>query len=408
MRYDVIGSNGLAAKPARKPPESGWPLKETLMVQVKPFFYDITDEEIAYFQKEAAEILRSGKLILGDYTKRFESRFAEYVGVKHAIAVNSGSSALEFLLRVKRAEGKTLLVPTNTNFATVAAVIRVGGRVQYLDMDENTFAPTLGMVQQAVERGPNDSRFPLAGVLWVHIGGIISAAFPRVVNYAREAGLFVLEDAAHAHGSELKGVRSGNLADGAAFSFFATKVVTTGEGGMVTTNDEEEDAILRSLRNQGKRGMDFGGLHTDFGNSSRITEVGALLGLIQLNKLPEMLKRRQAAYEVIAKALDENGIGYVSAQHMNAASHYKLIVRLPDGKGAEDVKRALASDGVFAGGGVYEIPCHQQPVFRGICEGERYPVAERWCPHHICPPLTSGTTVEDARRVGEALIRHLA
>ena len=378
------------------------------MLQVKPFFYDITDEEIAYFQERAAEVLRSGRLILGEYTKQFENRFAEYIGVKHAVSVNSGSSALEFLLRLKQAEGKTILVPTNTNFATVAAVMRVGGRVQYLDMDADTFAPTLTMVQQAVERGSIDGGYPIAGVLWVHIGGIISAEFPRVVDYAREAGLFVLEDAAHAHGSALNGVRSGNLADGAAFSFFATKVMTTGEGGMVTTNDDEEDVILRSLRNQGKRGMDFGGLHTDFGNSCRITEVSALLGLIQLNKLTEMLNRRQAAYEVITEALDRSGIDYVSTQHMDAASHYKLIVRLPTGKRAEDVKQALAGDGVFLGGGVYEIPCHQQPAFRGICEGESYPVAERWCPHHICPPLTSGTTLEEARWVGEALAKHLA
>ncbi len=378
------------------------------MLQVKPFFYDITDEEIAYFQEHAAAILRSGKLILGEYTLRFESRFAEYIGVKHAITVNSGSSALEFLLRVKQAEGKTILVPTNTNFATVAAVMRVGARVQYLDMDENTFAPTLGMVQQAVERGPIDRGFPIAGVLWVHIGGTISAEFPSVVAYARATGLFVLEDAAHAHGSELNGVRSGNLADGAAFSFFATKVMTTCEGGMVTTNDGEESNIVRSLRNQGKRGMDFGGLHTDFGNSCRITEIGALLGLIQLNKLAEMLSRRQAAYEVITRALDECAIGYVSAQHMDAASHYKLIVRLPAGRRRDEVKQALAGDGVILGGGVYEIPCHQQPVFSGICAGESYPGAERWCPHHICPPLTSGTTLEEARLVGKALIKHLA
>lgn len=378
------------------------------MREVKPFFYDITEDEIAYFQEHAGGILRSGKLVLGEYTKRFESHFADYIGVQHAIAVNSGSAALEFLLQAKQAAGKTVLVPTNTNFATVAAVLRVGGRVQYLDMDENTFAPTLGMVQQAVERGPIDHDFPIAGVLWVHIGGVISSEFPQVVDYGRANGLFVLEDAAHAHGSMLNGVRSGNLADGAAFSFFATKVLTTCEGGMIATNDDEEDMILRSLRNQGKRGMDFGGLHTDFGNSSRITELGALLGLIQLNKLTQMLERRQVAYAAITEALDRSQVGYVSVAHMDAASHYKLMVRLPADKRVADVKPALAADGVILGGGVYEIPCHQQPVFSGICEGMSYPVAERWCPNHICPPLTSGTTLEEARWVGEVLARHLA
>ena len=144
-----------------------------------------------------------------------------------------------------------------------------------------------------------------------------------------------------------------------------------------------------------------------FGNSSRITELNALLGLMQLKKLPEMLDRRRAAYELITSALDQGEIEHVSTRHMDAASNYKLIVLMPEGRRMEDVKQALADDGVVLGGAVYEVPCHRQPVFQGICAGESYPVAERWCPQHICPPLTSGTTDEQAHFVGESLVRHL-
>jgi perosamine synthetase len=256
--------------------------------QVKPFYFDITDEEIDYFTRESAKILRSGTLILGEYTTRFEQAFAEFIGAKHAISVNSGSTALEILLRLKKVEHRRVLVPTNTNFATVASAIRAGGYVQYLDMDPTTFAPSLAMVREAVE-GPSDSkRGPIGGVLWVHIGGVVSPEFPEVVGYCRDKGLFVLEDVAHAHGSQLGGIKAGSLADGGAFSFFPTKVMTTCEGGMITTNDDDEDYLARSFRNQGKRGVSYGGLHHDFGNSGRITEVSALLGLIQLNKLPHM------------------------------------------------------------------------------------------------------------------------
>jgi dTDP-4-amino-4,6-dideoxygalactose transaminase len=374
---------------------------------IKPFYFDITDTEIELFLTEAEQILRSGALILGKHTTEFEKAFAEYVGTRHAIAVNSGSSGLEILLRLKEAEETTVLVPTNTNFATVAAVLRVGGRVQYLDMDEQTFAPSLAMVQEAVEKGSREPDAPISGVLWVHIGGVISPEFPQVVEYCHQQGLFVLEDTAHAHGSQIKGVKAGNLADGAAFSFFPTKVMTTFEGGMLTLNDDKEDYIARSLRNQGKRGMDFGGLHSDFGNSSRITEIGALLGQIQLEKLPQMLQKRQKAYEKITAPLQEAGISFVSTEHMDAASHYKLIVHLPEGKSPQAVKAAMAEEGIFLGGTVYEIPCHQQPVFQGICAGQHYPRAERWCPNHICPPLTSGMTETEAQQVGEALARHL-
>lgn len=377
------------------------------MEPVKPFFFDVSDPEIDEFLDGARSIMKSGSLILGPFTEQFEQQFAEYVGTRHAIAVNSGTSALEILLRIKKVEGKTVLVPTNTNFATAAAVIRAGGFVRYLDMDPKTFAPTLEMVRAAVEDAPASSDAPLAGVIWVHIGGVISGDFPAVVEYCRDKGLFAIEDSAHAHGSQLGGVRSGNLADGAAFSFFPTKVMTTFEGGMITTNDDDEDYLARSFRNQGKRGMAFGGLHHDLGNSNRITEISAVLGLIQLRKLPEMLAVRQRGYKAITGALDGAGIAYVSVAHMDVASHYKLIVPLPDGRAGDALKRALAAEDVFLGGAVYEIPCHQQPVFEGICAGIAYPAAERWCPNHICPPLTSGTTEEQAVHVGRALVRAL-
>lgn len=377
------------------------------MRQVKPFYFDITDEEIAYFQQESAKILRSATLILGEYTTRFEQAFAEYIGVKHAISCNSGSTALEFLLRIKKVEGTAVLVPTNTNFATVAAIIRAGGEARYLDMDKKTFAPTLAMVQEAIARHRAKSKAPVSGVLWVHIGGVVSPEFLEVVSYCRKHGLFVMEDAAHAHGSQIKGVKSGNLADAAAFSFFPTKVMTTCEGGIITTNNDEEEYLARSFRNQGKRGMNFGGLHHDFGNSSRITEPGALLGLIQLKKLPQMLARRQRGYEIITKALDKAGLSYVSTAHMDAASQYKLIVHVPEGRHTDDLKKKLSGDGVLCGGGVYDLPCHKQPVFEGVCSGESYPGADRWCPNHICPPLTSGMTEDDARYVGEMLVKHL-
>ncbi|MDJ0658715.1 MAG: DegT/DnrJ/EryC1/StrS family aminotransferase [Crocosphaera sp.] len=371
---------------------------------IKPFYFDVTEEEIDFFAEASKTILKSGRLILGENTAEFEKAFAEYVGSKHAIAVNTGSSGLEIILRLKKATGTTVLVPTNTNFATVAAVLRVGGEVQYLDMDDSTFAPSLQMVKDAVEKGGTPG---ISGVLWVHIGGVISPEFPQIVEYCHENGLFILEDTAHAHGSQINGVQAGNLGDGAAFSFFPTKIMTTFEGGMITVNDDEEDYIARSLRNQGKRGMDFGGLHTDFGNSTRMTEIHAVLGRIQLAKLPQMIARRQRCYELMTAPLREAGIKFVSTDHMDHASQYKLMVLLREGKTAKEVKAALAEEDIFLGGTVYEIPCHLQPVFEGVCQGQSFPNAEYWCPRHICPPLTSGMTDEEAKIVGDALVRHL-
>jgi perosamine synthetase len=372
---------------------------------IKPFLLDLTDEEIEDFGRGAADVLRSGMLLLGEQTRAFEAEFAAYVGTRFAIALSSGTAALEILLRIQGVEGRTVLVPTNTNFATAAAVLRAGGRVRYLDMDPVTFAPTLAIVEDALARLAGED---VAGLFWVHIGGVISPELPGVVDFCRRHGLFVFEDAAHAHGSALGGVKAGALADNAAFSFFPTKVMTTGEGGMITTNVAEVDLLARSFRNQGKRGGAFGGLHHDLGNSFRITEVGAVLGRIQLAKLPAMLARRRRACDLITAALDRAGLAYVSTAHMDTASNYKLIVPLPPSRTAGEVQKALAADGVILGGAVYEIPCHRQPVFAGIDVEAELPNADLWCPRHICPPLTSGMTDEQAERVGAALVKHLA
>ena len=375
------------------------------MDPIKPFHFDVDDTEIDVFLEGARGIMKSGNLILGEHTRAFEEAFAAYIGTAHAVSVSSGTAALEIMLRIRDVNERSVLVPTNTNFATPAAVLRAGGRVTYLDMDPATFAPTLAMVQDAVNADAETG--DLAGLIWVHIGGVISPEFPAVVAFCHEQGLFVIEDAAHAHGSALGGTKAGKLADGGAFSFFPTKVMTTFEGGMITTDDANEAELARSFRNQGKRGVSFGGLHHDLGNSNRMSEISALLGTIQLAKLPDMLARRQRAYNAIASRLREAELSFVSTDHMDTASQYKLIVHLPEGAAVEEVKKALAAKGVILGGTVYELPCHRQPVFEGICPDGSYPHADTWCLRHICPPLTSGTTEEEAERVGEALVSYL-
>ena len=365
---------------------------------ISPFYLDLTDQEIAGLERALGEILRGGTLILGPHTKRFENEFADYVGVKHGVAVNSGTSALEILLTAHGANGKRVAVASNTNFASVAAIIRAGGEPVFMDMTEAYFVPDLDILKYTVEK------YKVSGVLWVHIGGIINPDFIDVAAYCQSNGLFLLEDAAHAHGSSINGVKAGALADGGAFSFFPTKVMTTTEGGMVTTDDEEVAALARSMRNQGKRSGNYGGLHSDLGSSWRMSELSAYMGLVMLTKLDAMVARRSQAAAKIAMKLDQLGVEYCRTDHMDQASNYKFIIRLAEGKGYEDFKARLREEGVACGGGVYEVPCHLHPVFRDIPyeEGE-LAVTEALCPRHICPPITSGTTTDNIESMNRAL-----
>jgi len=366
---------------------------------VKPFYLDISDDERAELQDAVGEILASGQLVLGPRTEAFEAEFASYVGVEHAVSVSTGTAALEIIFRAKNIENKRIAVPTNTNFATVAAIMHAGGIPVMLDMDPETYVPTAAMLEAA------HAEAPLAGAVWVHIGGLVAPDFDDAIAFCRANGLFMVEDAAHAHGSETPAGKAGALGDAGAFSFFPTKVMTTLEGGMITTNDAHVAAKARSFRNQGKGGAKFGNDHTDLGNSWRLNEFGAAMGSVQLRKLDEMVARREHGVHALTPKLEELGLHWCKIDHMTRFSGYKLIVRIPEGesRSTAELKAAFKELGVIIGGGVYDKPCHLQPVFASLGKGSgSFPMAEAWCPRHLCPPITSGTTGDDIDQVADA------
>lgn len=370
---------------------------------VNPFYLDLTESEISDIQNAVGEILRSGSLILGKYTEQFEHEFAGYVGTRHAVSLNSGTSALQVLLARKEAKGRKVAVPTNTNFACVAAILHSGGQPVYMDMTVDYFVPDLDILQHTVDKHPD-----LAGVLWVHIAGIIAPDFEQVVAFCKQNGLFLIEDCAHAHGSQLHGRKAGAFADGGAFSFFPTKVMTTVEGGMITTNSKEDAEFARSCRNQGKRGGNYGGLHQDLGNSWRMSEIEAYIGLVQLAKLNAMIARRRRAADKLIAALKNKRVDFCGIDHMDQASLYKFIIRYRNKATVAEIKERFKQGGVALGGGVYETPCHLQPVFEDIFyEPEDVKVAHKFCPRHICPPITSGTTDEDVEKIIAAISNYL-
>lgn len=378
-------------------------MRSSQVTQITPFFLDLTEAEIAAIQAEMGNVLRSGQLILGKHTEAFEAEFARYAGTRHAVSLNTADSALEVLCVLKGANGRKVAVPSNTHFGSVEAIVRAGGQPVFMDMTEKYFAPDLRILKET------NARHGVGGVMWVHIGGLIAPDFMEVAEYCRSAGLFLIEDCTHAHGSRMHGLSAGAFGDGGAFSFFPTKVMTTMEGGMIVTNSAEDAALAKSLRNQGRRHAANCGLHHDHGSSWRISEIAAFMGLVQLTKLDRMVATRQAAADLVTSRLRQAGIGWCETDHMDTASQYKLIVRLPAGIAADAAKQALSAEGVICGAGVYETPCHRQPVFAGIpFRDEDLAVTDARCPRHVCPPITSGTSIAHANRIAEALVKVLS
>ncbi|MBS0184486.1 MAG: DegT/DnrJ/EryC1/StrS family aminotransferase [Nitrospira sp.] len=353
-------------------------------------------EDRAWIADRIQEVLATGQLTLGKYGTEFEQKFAQFCGVRHAIAVNSGTSSLEIILRTIGVEGKDVLVPTNTFFATAAAVVHAGGRPVLVDMDPESFGVR-----------PEDLEMKLtartAAVIVAHIGGIVSRRLPDLQIWAAQKGIGLVEDAAHAHGASYKGVRAGAFGIAGSFSFYPTKVMTSGEGGMIVTNDGRIAEEARIYRDQGKASFTVNA-HVRMGYNWRMSEPHAIIGFKHLERLPAMISDRQriaALYDRELSAL--KGLTIVTAPTEGVCNYYKYLVMLNERRDRKALKTLLRGQyGVSLAGEVYEEPLHKQPVFAEYVSGP-LPVAEDYCARHLCLPIFSGMEEAEARHVVETL-----
>ena len=353
-------------------------------------------EDRAWIAERIQEVLASGQLTLGRYGTEFEQQFAAFCGTRHAVAVNSGTSALEIILRALGVEGKDVLVPTNTFFATAAAVVHAGGRPVLVDMDPESF----GVRPEDVERSLTPET---AGVIVVHIGGGVSRRIRELQELVRKKGLWLVEDAAHAHGSSHDGVKAGAFGIAGSFSFYPTKVMTSGEGGMIVTNDDRIADEARIYRDQGKASFTQNA-HVRMGYNWRMSEPHAIIGLKHLERLPAMIKERQA----IAALYDRGLAGLRNLSRLEVppgglCNYYKYIAVLKEQRDRKALKALLRERyGVSLAGEVYEEPLHKQPVFAPYASSP-LPVSEDYCARHICLPIFSGMEERDAHQVLGAL-----
>jgi perosamine synthetase len=348
------------------------------------------------------ESLTSGSLTLGPHTERFEAAFAQRHRAPYAIAVSSGTSAIEIILRHLEVAGTEVVVPANTFFATAAAVMHAGGRVRLADVDARTLALSVATVEAALTERT-------AGVVMVHIGGLISPETVAIRDLCARRGLFFVEDAAHAHGSALGGVPAGAFGAAAAFSFYPTKVMTSGEGGMIVTSDVRlrDDALI--YRDQGKAGF-LGGEHVRLGAAWRMSELHAAVGLVQLRRLDEFIATRRAAAAIYDDALSGSegsdappGIEPLPVPAECATNYYKYVAMLDPGTDRDAFKRTLREEhAVSLSGEVYAAPLHHHPVFADLGH-DALPVSEAVCARQVCLPIHSDMTSDEAGRVVDAL-----
>jgi perosamine synthetase len=364
-------------------------------MRVPPARVSFPPEDRAEILARIDQSLTSGQLTLGPIGRELEAAFAKRHSTEHAIAVSSGTSALEIILRSLDVEGREVIVPANTFFATAAAAVHAGARVVFVDCDPATMAFDLADVESRLTADT-------AAVVAVHIGGLISPAMPALEQLCRERGVHLVEDAAHAHGSALGGKSAGTFGIAAAFSFYPTKVIAGGEGGIIVTNDEAIVEAAHTYRDQGK-GSFLANFHTRLGANWRMSEPHAAIVLSQLGRLDEFIAARQALAKRYDAALDDLGL---QGLHIPADAHcnyYKYIAFLPGGIDRATLKQTMREKfDVGLSGEVYDTPLHRQPVFEAFAD-RALPGAEYIGDHHICLPLYPSLGEGDADYVIESL-----
>jgi len=338
------------------------------------------------------DILATGALTLGPYTRQFEEAFGAAHDAQHAVATSSGTSALEIALRAIGVAGRDVIIPANTFYATAAAVLRAGARPVFADIDAATFSLSPQTVTAAMTRDT-------AAVVLVHVGGLITPEVGELQQLCAGRGITLVEDAAHAHGSSCDGRFAGSFGAAAAFSFYPTKVVTSGEGGMILTGSQMIADEARVYRDQGK-GSFGANHHVRHGYAWRMSEQNAVTGLVHLRRMGEFIVRRREVAARYDKALAElDGLRPLAEPPRCRSNIYKYIAVLPDGMDRNAFKQALASHAVRLAGEVYDIPLHQQPVLAEFATGEPLPVAEDMCARHVCLPVHSDMTDDEVDQV---------
>ena len=336
----------------------------------------ITDEDV----KAVTESVREKRLSQGEYVQRFEDEFAKYLGVKHAVAVCNGTAALHTaLVAIAIRPGDEIIVPSFSFISTANCALFQGAKPVFVDIDSATYNIDPNKIEEKITDKTK-------AIIPVHYAGQPADMDP-IRKIAEKYGIHVIEDAAEAHGALYKGKKAGSLAELACFSFYPNKNMTTGEGGMITMNDDELSEKMRMIRSHGQ---DERYHHVILGYNYRMTDIQATLGIVQLRRLNWVIKKKaeKAAYynkQINAKFGDEIKIPYLAPYATHAYMFYS--VRFKSKEIREKAVAKLEEKNVETR--IAFPPIHIQPLYKELFGYSRgyLPVTEKVADTILCLPI---------------------
>jgi len=360
----------------------------------------IGEEEI----EAVVKVLKSGILThslgAGPVVTKFEKEFANFANTKHAIAVNTGTAALHVaVLAANVKPGEEVILPSFTFVATAEAVVIAGAKPVFVDIDPKTYNILPKKIEEAITRKTK-------AVIPVDLYGLPADLQP-IKEIAEKHGLIVIEDAAQAHGATYKEKPAGFFADVACWSLYASKNMTTGEGGVITTSNDEMTDQMRLIRSHGEKAK-----YASFmlGHNYRMTEIQAAIGCVQLKKLPAFLSKRRSNARRLTEILKKTEKLQLPQEPKNFGhSWYLYTVRLKDATERERdrIVEELKKEGI--GAEVYYVnPVHLMPYYRNVFGKFGLPETEEAAKQIMSLPVHPRVTEEQIDYIGKTLLHLLA
>jgi perosamine synthetase len=332
-------------------------------------------------RKAVNRVMKSLSLAQGPEVKSFEKEFSSFVNDRNCVAVNSGTSALHLcLLALGVGPGDEVIVPSFTFAATANVVLLVGAKPIFVDIDPITYCIDPALIKSAITQKTK-------AIIAVHLYGL-PADMQIICQIAKDNSLFVIEDAAQAHISSINGKMVGTFGDAAAFSFYPTKNMTSGEGGMVVLRDSDNARTCRLLRNQG---MENRYQNEIAGYNLRMTDIHAAIGRVQLQKLPQMTERRIENASFLSENLETEYVPFVPEGHKHVFHQYTVRIK----NNREKLSKSLHDYGI--GNDVYyPTQVHKLPSFNLSTD---LPATQSAVQEVLSLPVHPGLSKKDLKRI---------
>jgi dTDP-4-amino-4,6-dideoxygalactose transaminase len=356
---------------------------------------NIASPEIGQAERDAVDaVLRSGMLADGPEVRSFEEEFAAYCDVAHGVATSNGTTALHAALEGLGIGEGDVVVTSPFSFVASANAIRLAGATPvFADVDPETYNLDPDALESILRE-----RDDVTAVVPVHLYGL-AADMPRIVELAEEYDLAVVEDACQAHGAAIEGRRVGSFGDAACFSFYPTKNMTTGEGGMIVTDDEAVAAAAASYINHGRESGPGGGYeHASLGHNFRMTSIAAAIGRVQLEKLPRFNDQRRANAARLTERLEDTPVQTPVEPEGYRHVYHQYTVRTDD----RDALQAALEERDVGSGVYYPTPITRQPVYAGGDYGD-CPEADRAATETLSLPVHPALGEEEIDAVADAV-----